>query len=113
MTAIPYEVRIFVLRRDGWKCIAPQVDGHSDWCRDMWGNVITHWPARDRGPQYVQMSHIKMADELAMGKKAPPDAHHLVTLCPWHHNATVAGSNWEARHRDTIRKHLMELRNYR
>lgn len=102
-------LRLMVLRRDGFRCIAPQLDGRAGWCRDIWGNPITHWPARDRGPAYLQMSHTKDADKLAMGMKAPTDRDHLVTLCPFHHTGTAGGSNWEAANRDRIRRFLDEL----
>lgn len=108
-STIPPKIRAAVLMRDGYRCIAPEIDGRAGWCRDAWGNPITQWPAYDRGPQYVQMSHTKDQGELAMGKKAPPDMAHLVTLCPFHHTGTVAGSNWEAVHRNQIRKWLSEI----
>jgi len=108
-STIPAFVRAAVLRRDGFRCIAPEIDGLAGWCRDTWGNPITQFPAYDRGPQFVTMSHTKDADELAMGKKAPADSEHLVTLCPWHHQGTQGGSNWEAVNRNKIRKWLAEM----
>jgi len=56
------------------------------------------------------MSHTKDAGEPMMGKKAPTDVHHLVSLCPWHHRGTQAGSNWEARNRHRIRAYLERMR---
>ncbi len=108
-TSIPKRVREAVLRRDGYRCIAPQIDGLSGWCRDAWGNVITHWPGRDTGPVYLQMSHTKEQGELAMSQKADSDIEHLVTLCPFHHTGTTAGSNWEAVNRNRIRHFLDDL----
>lgn len=108
-STIPPKVRAFVLMRDGYRCVAPQIDGRAGWCRDVWGNPITRWPARDLGPQYIQMSHVKDQGELAMGKKAPADPAHLVSLCPFHHTGTEGGSNWEARNRNRIRVWLEQL----
>lgn len=107
-TTVPEKVRAHVLRRDRFRCIAPVLDGLAGMCRDVWGNPITSWPAWDRGPQYVQMSHTKDQGELAMSVKAVSDPAHLVTLCPFHHTGTTAGSNWEAVNRNRIRKWLDE-----
>jgi len=52
------------------------------------------------------MSHTKDRGDLAMGQKAPPDAMHLVSLCPFHHTGTSAGSNWEAVNRERIRRYI-------
>lgn len=110
-STIPSRIREAVLRRDGYRCIAPSLDGHAGMCRDAFGNpyptarVFT----RDPGPLYLQMSHVKDQGELATGQKAPSDPQHLVTLCPFHHTGTSAGSNWEAVNRNKIRKFLTEL----
>jgi len=109
MSAIPSTVRARVLLRDGYACIAPQLDRQAGWCMDAFGNRITRWPGRDPGPQYLQMSHTKDADALSMSKKAESDEQHLVALCPFHHTGTAAGSNWEAVNRNRIRQHLEEL----
>lgn len=108
-STISPKVRDAVLRRDGYRCVAPQIDGMAGWCRDVWNHPITSWPAYDRGPQYVQMSHTKGQGELSMSKKATPTPSHLVTLCPWHHTGTAAGSNWEAVNRNKIRKWLDDI----
>lgn len=65
---------------------------------------------------YLQMSHTKDQGELSMSMKAVTDPAHLVSLCPFHHTGTEAGSNWEAVNRNRIRTHLLQLydqRNYR
>lgn len=106
------QTRRTVLMRDGYRCIAPVIDGRAGWCRDLWGNLITRWLERDPGPVYLQMSHVKMADELAMGKKATSDPYHLVALCPHHHTGTIegtGGSNWEAANRERIRRYLEDI----
>jgi hypothetical protein len=105
-STIPANVRLLVLRRDGFRCIAPQVDLHAGWCKDTWGHVITRWTDRDPGPQYLTMSHTKEDGELMMGKKTTPEEMHLVSLCPFHHQGFTAGSNWEAVHRNDIRTYL-------
>jgi hypothetical protein len=111
MTAstISPQVKAIVLQRDGYHCIAPDIDGKAGWCRDAFGTPITRWGSRDPGPMYLQMSHTKDADGLAMGKKAESDPRHLVSLCPFHHTGTSGGSNWEAVHRNQIRKWLAEM----
>lgn len=108
-SSIPPEVRAAVLLRDNYRCIAPLIDGKVGWCLDTWGHQITRWPPYDRGPQYLTMSHTKEQGELAMSKKATPTPWHLVTLCPFHHQGTSGGSNWEAVHRNQIRKWLEDL----
>jgi len=105
-STIPPHVRAIVLRRDGYQCIALEIDRDAGWCKDTWGHIITRWPDRDPGPQYLTMSHTKDEDELMMGKKTTPDEWHLVSLCPWHHQGFAAGSNWEAVHRNDIRRYL-------
>lgn len=108
-SSIPPHVRRAVLIRDGYRCIAPAIDGRAGWCRSTFGTIITHWQDRDPGPIYLQMSHVKEQGELAMGKKAVPDEYHLVALCPHHHTGTVGGSNWEAVNRNRIRKYLEDI----
>ena len=109
VTAIPPEVREFVLRRDEYRCVAPMLDGRAGWCRDIWGNQITHWRNHDPGPQYLQLNHVKDEGELGMGIKAPTDPDHLVSLCPFHHTGTSAWSNWEAVNRRKLRRYLEEI----
>jgi hypothetical protein len=99
-------MRETVLRRDGYRCIAPQLDGRAGWCRDTWGSPITHWTGRDPGSNYLQVNHVKPEGELSMGKKVAATANNLVSLCPFHHTGTTAGSNWEAANRWKIRRHL-------
>jgi len=36
-------------------------------------------------------------------------AQNLVSLCPFHHTGTTAGSNWEAANRWKIRRYLTDM----
>ncbi len=56
----------------------------------------------------LTLDHVK--DEPMMGKKAPDDEQHLVSLCERHHLDTVAGSNWATSHRPLLRLYLKEIR---
>jgi hypothetical protein len=96
-------IREEVLRRDGYKCVAPRLDPEAGPCRDRWDQPITFWRGKDPGPYRLEMNHVKDTGMLMMGRKAPTDVDHLVSLCPWHHRGTKAGSNWEAVHRDQLR----------
>lgn len=108
-SSIPSSVRAIVLRRDRYRCIAPEIDRDAGWCRDAYGWRITRWRDRDPGPMYLQMSHTKEQGKLMLGKKTTPTPQHLVSLCPFHHTGTTAGSNWEAVNRDKIRAYLGHL----
>lgn len=74
-----------VARRDEFKCVAPRIDGRTGWCHDVWGNVITRWPANRLDKNKVTIAHVKDADAQAMGKRAPSDQAHLLLLCWGHH----------------------------
>jgi hypothetical protein len=102
-------MREAVLLRDGYRCIAPQLDGLAGWCRDTWGNPITRWYGRDLGSAYIQINHVKPEGALAMGRKVVATADNLVSLCPFHHTGTTAGSNWEAANRWKIRRYLEDI----
>ena len=84
-----------IARRDGYRCIAPAVDGKSGWCRDQWGNVITRWPSRLIDREKITIAHVKDANSQSMGLRAPSDALHLLLLCWGHHLGTgPAGTVW-------------------
>ena len=77
-------VRNAVFQRDRG-CIAPNL-GASDWCA---------------GP--LTLDHVK--DQPMMGKRAPSDMAHLVTLCGHHH----IDSGWATAHRLLLRAYLAEV----
>lgn len=108
--SVPPKVRDAVLRRDDYRCIAPLLDREAGWCKDRWDHPISRWIGRDPGGDKIEMSHTKDLDKPMMGKKAPMNPAHLVSLCPWHHRGTEAGSNWEARNRAKIRAYLERVR---
>jgi hypothetical protein len=97
------EVRELVLRRDGGGCVAP-VLGAEDECRDRYGRpaIKTLWPL-SYWPAALTLDHVK--DEPRMGKRAPSDPDHLVTLC-WHHHL----DGWATSHRPELRRYLAETR---
>jgi hypothetical protein len=74
-----------IARRDGYRCVAPEIDRDSGWCRDRWGNVITHWPADRLDPVKITIAHVKDADGQSVGLRAPSDFTHLLLLCWGHH----------------------------
>ena len=51
----------------------------------------------------LQLDHVKA--EPRMGKRAPSDARHLVTLCRGHHIDT----GWATAHRPELREYLREV----
>lgn len=76
------EVRLFVLNRDAG-CIAVRLGALPEGC----GGRLT-------------LDHVK--DEPMMGKRAPSDPAHLVTLCENHH----LFNGWATRHRPELRAYL-------
>jgi hypothetical protein len=77
------EVREAVLRRDR-DCVAPLL-GATDPCRGR-----------------LTLDHVK--DAPMMGRRAPSDPAHLVTLC-WHHHL----DGWATSHRPELRQYLKEV----
>jgi hypothetical protein len=72
-----------VLERDGYACVAPYIGGSSMDCEGR--NTLDH-----------------VKDEPRMGKRAPSDPAHLVTLCERHHLWT----GWATSHRPELREYL-------
>lgn len=71
--------------RSGTPCVAPFLDG-TEWGKCS--GVIT-------------LDHVK--EHLMMGKKAPDDEMHLVSLC-WHHHL----DGWATAHRPALRAYLAQ-----
>ncbi len=73
-------------KRDGYQCIVPYVDpAEPTPCKGM--PTLDHVPERGRN---------------ALGKKAPDDEAHLVTVCAYHHT----GRLWPETHRELERAYL-------
>lgn len=91
-----------VLRRDGFACVAPSLGASSRECRDQWGEraVVSTVPFIYRRAA-LTLDHVR--DEPMMGKRAPSDVQHLVTLCWWHHL-----EGWATSHRPDLRQYLKE-----
>lgn len=82
---VTQEVAIAVFERDGG-CIAPRLGGSFMDCAGR-----------------ATLDHVR--DEPMMGKRAPSDAAHLVTLCEYHH----LWSGWATSHRPELRRYLREV----
>ena len=74
------ELRLAVFRRDG-SCVAPRL-GATDWCA---------------GP--LTLDHVK--EQPMMGKRAPSDRAHLVSICRHHHL-----DGWATAHRPELRAYI-------
>jgi hypothetical protein len=85
-----------VLSRDGG-CVAAAL-GAPDLCKDVWGNTI-RWHDRDR----MTLDHVQSGGG-RMGKRAPSDEGHLVTLCAHHHL-----NGWATGHRPLLRAYLAHV----
>lgn len=90
-------LRHIVLTRDGWKCLAPELDANAGPCRDRWGYPIMRAMGSD-----LTLDHVK--DQPRMGKRAPSDPEHLVTLCWGHH---LGG--WATANRPLLREYLVRV----
>lgn len=67
-------------------CIVPDIDPHEQTpCKGM--PTLDHVPERGMN---------------ALGRKAPDDEAHLVTICAYHHT----GRQWPEQHRELERKYL-------
>lgn len=78
------ELAEYVLERDGG-CVAPRLDSLSGECRGR-----------------LTLDHIR--DYAMMGKRAPSDERHLVTVCEHHHL-----DGWATSHRPILRAYLLTV----
>ena len=85
------DVRLDVLNRDDWACVAPKV------C-DCLASDATTCAGR------LTLDHVK--DQPRMGKRAPSDRDHLATVCERHH----LGTGWATAHRPELREYLRRVR---
>jgi len=79
-----------ILIRDSFQCVAPVVD------LSQLGTCS----------QRLELDHVK--SQLRIGKRAPSDRYHLVTLCDFHHRGMKAGSVWATSkvNREKLRMYL-------
>jgi hypothetical protein len=83
--AVRADVREFVLERDGG-CVATRIASERQWAIDSCEGRLT-------------LDHVK--DQPMMGRRAPSDPKHLVTIC-WHHHL----DGWATAHRPELREYL-------
>lgn len=102
-------LRLEVLERDERRCIAPRIavehEQPIDECKGLWGRpAVLFWTAN--GPIYdiasLTLDHVNLQPTL--GKRAPSDLAHLVSIC-WHHHL----DGWSETHRPELRDHLRRL----
>lgn len=99
--AVTPELRDEVLALDGYRCVARLIALRAgepiDACRNKWNAVVIE---SGRYPRLaLTLDHVK--DEPMMGKRAPSDVRHLVSLC-WHHHL----NGWATGHRPALRIYL-------
>lgn len=91
---IPAALRRRVYELDGWDCVAPRL-GAEDACLDLFGE-----PLNPAVSGQLTLDHVK--DQPMLGKRAPDDEDHLVTLC-WHHHL----NGWATAHRPDLRRWIV------
>jgi hypothetical protein len=91
-------IRAAVLTRDGFMCRAPFLDTTTDPCRDRWGDAVVIGTRAYHDA--LTLDHVQSSGG-RMGKRAPSDPAHLVTLC-WHHHL----NGWATSHRPMLREYL-------
>ena len=104
----------YVARRDGYRCVAPCVDGRAGWCHDQWGHIIRRWPrSLEECEGVLTLAHVK--DSAEMGNRAPSNPDHLVMLCWGHHEGAgetgKGGAVWGTSHinLEKLRRYLAQF----
>jgi hypothetical protein len=97
------ELRDAVLIRDGFRCVALGLDPDHR-CQDKWGRPLAVRPNGRMHPAHLTLDHVK--DQPMMGKRAPSDMAHLVTLCWGAHLWT----GWATSHRPQLREYIARQR---
>ena len=99
--AVTPELREEIFAADAYRCVARQIarglGEKLDACRNKWGAWVieTHrYPVAA-----LTLDHVK--DAPMLGKRAPSDRRHLVTLC-WHHHL----DGWATAHRPELRSYI-------
>jgi len=76
----------------------------------MPGCVAAFLDPNTSGPCWGRLTLDHIKDEQRMGKRAPSDASHLVTLCQGHtEDGARAGAQWNTAHRPLLRWYLRSL----
>jgi len=71
--------------------------------------VLVDWSQFTKCSGRLTLDHIK--DQPRMGKRAPSDEYHLVTVCEAHsENGAKAGYQWNTAHRAGLREYLARFR---
>lgn len=93
------DVREEVMRLDGYRCRAQDIDPHAGPCVDRWGEQVFVVLPNDLEMDYVRRGSHGKRHEL-------PQDH--VMLCPGHHRGAGAwhGAQWATAHRQEMRAWL-------
>lgn len=92
-----------VMAADGGRCVARQLDPDAGDCRGKWGDPFSGAALGTWGPisDWLTLDHVQSGYG-RMGKRAPSDRAHLVTLCWWHHVRT----GWATSHKALLREYI-------
>ena len=103
------ELRSEVFSRDGYRCLAPMLAYRHrqsiDDCKGPYGGSASLGRHGNRGPYdsaALTIEHVHMQPML--GRRAPSDPQHTLTLCA-HHNV----NGWASMHKEWEREYLRDL----
>lgn len=102
----PADVRLKVLVRDEFRCVAKGLGAPGE-CRDRWGTVVY-------GPSLAEVltvDHV-LDDYSGMSMMADSDLDHLASICPAHHQGAGPTRQWSTSRdgRRLIRRYLALVR---